>query len=123
MSLLLCLSSESDTSPVVIFCRFSFCKTIFFSLCNEQWYIFKVETTEYECCSVVHHCIKLGNIFKQNVAVDVGYNNIKEATNMRKRIRVAMQNLNVLCVIQFCIVLTIFNTPFINVISYNLFCA
>lgn len=43
--LFICLFIESDTRPVVIFSCFGFDKTIFFSLCNEQWHIFCIEST------------------------------------------------------------------------------
>ena len=94
---------------------------MFCCLADELWAVVVVEAAENQNAIGGHHVAEVAHVSQENVSIDIGNNHIENAADMREHTRVALQHFHVFNLIQCCVVKTVLNAPFVDVIAYNLF--
>ena len=93
----------------------------FFCFLQEYRNIFFIEAAQNQGSADVHHATESTHVVEQNVAVDVGKNQVENAAYVVDYLTVAKENFHVSYAVEHGIMLGIFHAPLVNIVAYHVF--
>ena len=95
----------------------------FFCFLQEYRNVFFVEAAQNQSSADVHHAAESTHVVEQNVAVDVGKNQVENAADVVDYLTVAKEYFHICYAVQHGIMLGIFYAPLVNIVAYHVFSA